>query len=377
MRGHSHAERQAMRIAAALTLAMLVVVAPTNGQLATSVPVVAAPGNESPSAAGEPVKDFPDQLWGVFQAKDNAHWFGSNGQGVYHYDGRTLVRFTTVHGLGGNHVRGVWEDHAGSILVHSVPGGIHRFDGRAFSAVPVADAAKSEWKLTADDLWFSAGQDTGAVYRYDGKSLHRLPLPKTETGEAWDARHPRSQYPNIKYRPYDVYSIFRDSRGHVWFGTSNLGACRYDGTSFAWVGTVEVNLGVNDSFGVRSIIEDRDGKFWFTTTRNRFAVDPSDAAQRGVVALSYRKEPGLAEDDPVGAFVAAVKDRNGDLWLATLGGGVYRYDGTRLSHYPVLHDGQPIWVASLYQDLQGALWLSTQEHGVYKLNGKVFERFKL
>ena len=57
-------------------------------------------------------------------------------------------------------------------------------------------------------------------------SLHRLAFPATAAGDAHNAAYPRSKYPNAKYSPYDVYTISKDSKGRLWFGTSNLGACR-------------------------------------------------------------------------------------------------------------------------------------------------------
>jgi ligand-binding sensor domain-containing protein len=329
---------------------------------------------------GDVVDALDRRMWIVFQSKDGAHWFGSNGQGLYRFDGKTIVRFTQEHGLGGNHVRGIQEDRSGRLHVCSEPGGVSRFDGRAFHPLRVADPSKSEWRLGPDDLWFSAGQDAGAVYRCDGEVVHRLPLPRTQRGEAFVARHPRALYPNMKYSPYDVYAVFQDSRGHVWFGTASLGVCRYDGTSFAWAAETEFGFGEHHSFGTRSIVEDRDGKFWFSSTLSRFEVhapSPSAPAERGTVALSYRKEPGFgAGADPFSVFTSAVKDKNGDLLLATLGAGVWRYDGARMTHHPVRHGDAAVWVSSIYRDRQDVLWVGTPEHGVYRFNGKTFEPFR-
>ena len=97
----------------------------------------------------------------VFQAKDGVHWFGSNGRGVYRFDGKTIVRFTTDHGLGGDHVQGIQGDRSGNIYVYSNPGGICRFDGRAFSTLRVADPSMNEWRLEPDDLWFPGAQESG------------------------------------------------------------------------------------------------------------------------------------------------------------------------------------------------------------------------
>ena len=138
--------------------------------------------------------------------------------------------------------------------------------------------AATEWKKEPDDLWFVGVQDSGVVYRYDGRTLHRLAIPRTKTGEEIIARYPRAKFPNIHHTPYDVYSILKDSKGDMWFGTGNLGALRFDGKSHAWISEKEHTL-LSDGpmFGLRSIIEDKDGKFWFTNTLHRYAIDRSAA----------------------------------------------------------------------------------------------------
>lgn len=91
--------------------------------------------------------------------------------------------------------------------------------------------------------------------------------------------------------------------------------------------------------------------------------------------------PGLAhradgEDEHYTFIISMTKDKAGDLWMATYGAGVWRYDGKALKHYPVLVDGEPITVFSIFCDRDGHLWLGTHEHGVCKFNGKSFEKVK-
>ncbi|MFO0784551.1 MAG: two-component regulator propeller domain-containing protein, partial [Phycisphaerales bacterium] len=337
----------------------------------------ASNGERSARALGETVAEVDPSYGGVFQDKDHNLWFSGGSQGVYRTDGKpggTITRFTSKDGLPSDQV-GEIQQHAptGDILL-STANGFCRFDGHAFTTLSAADPSKSEWRLQPDDLWFPAGQDTGAVYRYDGKVLHRLAFPKTKAGDA--ATLPRDQYPNAKYSPYDVYIIFKDSRGHIWFGTAILGACRYDGTSFAWFAKPGLDLG---SFGTRSIIEDKAGKFWFSSTLNRYAIDaiPASRDEHGDVAIKYHTEPGFGGDgDPFSVFMSAVKDKNGDIWMATLGAEVFRFDGLKLTKIPVEFKERAMFGIHVYKDRQDNLWLGSQKDGVYKLNGERFERFR-
>jgi ligand-binding sensor domain-containing protein len=339
---------------------------------ATAAPQAPAGGG----AKGEIVADIDPSYGGVFQDKDHNYWFSGGGQGVYRHDGETVTRFTTKDGLPSDQVGGIQQHAPTGYIILSTAEGFSRFDGRAFTTLSVADTSKSEWRLQPDDLWFPAGQNTGAVFRYDGKVLHRLTFPTTKAGDDHYAGLPRDKYPNAKYSPYDVYIIFKDSRGHVWFGTALLGASRYDGTSFAWLDEPGIEHG---GFGTRSIIEDKDGKFWFSGTLNRYAIDAIAAPpnEQGDVAIKYHTEPGVGEDkDPFSVFMSAVKDENGDLWVATLGAGVFRYDGSRMIQYPVAREEGAMFGISIYRDRQDNLWLGSQKDGVYKFNGKAFERFK-
>jgi hypothetical protein len=252
--------------------------------------------------------------------------------------------------------------------------GISRFDGQSFTTLSVsASSAATDWKLQPEDLWFVGPPDAGLVYRYDGKSLHRLEFPKTRAGDEHIAKHPRTTYPNIKSSPYDVYSIFKDSTGNLWFGTAILGVCRYDGKSFAWLLENELRHG---SFGTRSIIEDKDGRFWFCNTLHRYDVDLSDSA-----GPRFRKVEGIRDaNDPnrslIGGIMSSTVDGTGALWMATYGAGVWRYDGKSVTHYSVKDGDQAITLFTIHKDNQGVMWLGTHSAGAYKFNGKTFDKFR-
>lgn len=331
----------------------------------------------TPPTSGVSVSDIDKRIFVVFQAKDNAYWLGSDGQGVYRCDGKSIIQFTTAHGLAGNRVRSIQQDRSGAILISS-DGGVSRFDGQTLRVLNAVnkDPTLGLWKLQPDDLWMTGWQDEGVMYRYDGTDLHRLAFPKVKPGEDHIANFPRAQFPSMTFSPYDIYTTFTDSNGHLWFGSCCLGVCRYDGTSFEWAAKTEVGFPSDDSFGVRSIIQDKDGKVWFSTTINRFDIDANNSSNPSVNKLGLQKEAGIlgTNNRPV-YFLSSVKDKNGDLWLATYNDGIWRYDGSTMTHYPIKIGTEIVNVFTIYRDQQDNLWLGTHENGVYKFNGESFEKF--
>lgn len=333
-----------------------------------------ADNDQKPAVArGETVSELDKAILYVFQAKNKDYWFGSNDRGVYRYDGKTLVNFTMKDGLASNRIRGIQEDKAGNIYFTTYEG-ISQFGGRAITKLSVSTtSAATDWKMRPEDLWFVAGQDTGAVYRYDGKTLHRLTFPTTKAGDDHVAKYPRSKFPNAKYSPYDVYSIFADSKGKLWFGTATLGVCRYDGKSFAWLPETELR---NGSFGTRSIIEDKDGRFWFCDSLHRYEVDVRDKAGPKFEKRAGFRDPNDPKKAPIGGIMSSVVDKDGAMWMATYGTGVWRYDGKSVTYYPVKDGEKAITLFTIHKDTRGVLWLGTQSAGAYKFNGKTFEKFR-
>src|ERR1041385_3748732 len=100
-----------------------------NGQSTSQVNNSTRNDHNSIIAKGDTVTELGDSLWIVFQDKKNNYWFGSNGQGVYRYDGKNIIRFTTKDGLSSNSIRKIQEDKSGNIYFTTVDG-ISEFDGQ-------------------------------------------------------------------------------------------------------------------------------------------------------------------------------------------------------------------------------------------------------
>ncbi len=66
-----------------------------------------------------------------------------------------------------------------------------------------------------------------------------------------------------------------------------------------------------------------------------------------------------------------LKDRNGNLWMGTVGGGITRYDGKFFTHYTDAEGLLNNSVLSILEDRDGNLWFGT-EAGLCRFDGKFF-----
>jgi ligand-binding sensor domain-containing protein len=313
-------------------------------------------------AKGDTVNELGSSIMVIYQDKKNTYWFGSWKTGVYRYDGKNLINYTTKQGLYNNRVDDIKEDNYGNIYFTGChPNStITKFDGKSFTNVKATPS--NDWKLEANDLWLINAYQTEKVYRFDGNTFYELTLPK----------------PPKLNNPFEVYSIYKDTKGNIWFGTNPSGVCRYDGKSFEWITEEDVtefrNEGAN---GVRSITEDKNGDFWFNT-ENRYSVYDSVTLKNNkfytrhesIGSLDGKNTSGLKE------YLSTLRDNHNNLWFVTYRDGVWKYDGTKITHYTVQANSKDITLFSIYMVNNGDLWLGTEENGAYKFNGNSFDKFK-
>lgn len=313
---------------------------------------------------GDTVSKLSESIMVIFQDSNNVYWFGSWETGVYKYDGNELINYTTEHGLLDNRIDEIKEDNFGNIYFSSAnaTSRISKFDGKSFTMLNAVPS--DSWRLEPTDMWFKYSYgNTGKVYRYDGKTLFELKFPN----------------PPSLNNPFDIYSIYKDRKGNIWFGTNPVGVCRYDGKSFDWITEEDVtefrDEGAN---GVRSIVEDINGDFWFNT-EYRYSIYDTSTLNSNEFYSRHESIGGLdgKKDSALDEYLSTVIDDNNNLWFVTYRDGVWKYDGKKIKQYAIQEGFRNITLFSIYKDNKGDLWLGTHNNGAYKFNGVTFERFVL
>lgn len=274
--------------------------------------------NETPPGSPNttPNPQISEYIRQIFQDKNGNFWFGTNGDGVAHYDGDSLYYFSNEQGFDGQQITGITADQEGNIWFASDQGVI-KYDwstnpegGKRF--INYSDQQYFEgqrfWSIYVDsknNIW---GGSARGIFRFDGVNWRpfKVPYPEELKGEFLTEG--------------TSCSILEDSAGNLWFSTRGYGAFKYDGNKF---------------------------------TR-------------------YTKKDGLADDEVYDMF----EDRNGNIWFGTMNGGLSFFDGERFVNYHQFNssigDNE---VCIIYEDKAGNIWFSSEGFGVYRHDGKSFTNF--
>ena len=159
-----------------------------------------------------------------------------------------------------------------------------------------------------------------------------------------------------------VHRIFRDSKGFLWFGTSE-GISRYDGYEFQ----TYHEPGRPRQRRVRELIETRDGVFWTGTDEGVCRLNPG---QRRMVS----GQPILQCTKPADRAAVSVQrlfeDRAGEL-LAGTDAGLYRVNISNTApEFELIplgpRTGRQPGIFAVERDPSGGVWIGAT-NGLYRL----------
>lgn len=96
----------------------------------------------------------------------------------------------------------------------------------------------------------------------------------------------------------------------------------------------------------------------------------ADAQGRGFFA-TFTTDNGLALDQ----VFCSYKDKEGNLWFGTNGGGVSKYDGKTFTNYTTAHGLANNIIWCITEDHKGNIWFGTDGSGASKYDGKQFTNY--
>jgi len=329
--------------------------------------------------------DLPEvAVMTVFEDSRGLIWVGYWESGLYCRTSPDSKRFSHVNGLSNNTITGIFEDSLNELWVSTFSGVNHiRFKGDQYR-VEVLSAAE--------------GFTDGIVYGFS----------EDQTGKIWMATHDKGV---LTYHPERkqigqlsvedglpgnlVRFLFRDREGVLWLSCWGQGVASFKESPF-------VRFGIRDGKSPRSINDARyygndlitstnEGIFKFNgqqfevipglESKDRFGCIFYDS--KGVLWASSDKELFAHKDGKSDFFKqyldivphqirGITEDNNGDMWFASWGQYVTRYDGESFTRYNKGHQLNTSRFYTCFTDQDGRVWLGSAGEGVYYLDNNTF-----
>lgn len=207
----------------------------------------------------------------ALQDKEGNIWLGTNGEGLFRYDGKTFTNFSEKDGLDNHIIYALLQDAKGNIWIGTKTG-LCKYDGKTFSVISINTSNAAFLNLN------------------NGSS--------SQNG---------------------VWSMMQDKSGKIWFGTDNGVFC-FDGTKFSNFLTNEIintdNLHLKT---ILSFLEDKHGNMWFGSCIGEGLIRYDGKILSRISPKGYARTQYITED------------KNCNIWFSSIGKGMCRYDGKSIN----------------------------------------------
>ncbi|MCP4707797.1 MAG: hypothetical protein GY869_04160, partial [Planctomycetes bacterium] len=260
-------------------------------------------------------------------------WIGANS-GLYRYDGQQFHDYTDSLKLGNSNspktILDIYRDRSDRLWICCWDQGIWILEGTEFRQLPELAGLKGKliWRVFQDrmgNFWFAADD----LYKLEDGQL-RVFTSKQGLAKG------------------NARSVTEDNEGNIWIASYGGGISKLGRMLF-------VSYNEDDNLvekSISAICEGDDGAYWFGTTNSGVAYGVSGA-----------KLPGL---NP--RIKCIKKDKKGDIWVGTRGGGVSLVKRnivqTTLTTYDGLLSNN---INDVFIESDSTVWIATDE-GLYRVN---------
>ncbi|HOT14098.1 MAG TPA: two-component regulator propeller domain-containing protein [Bacteroidales bacterium] len=285
------------------------------------------------------IKQYPPatddmQVWKVLTDKQNNLWLGTNNAGIGRLYPDGISYMGTTAGLPSDFIYTIYQDNEKNLWYGTLTGGLIQFLGDHFSHFNKDDGL-------IDNVTSIIQQPDGTYYLGTTNGLYHLAFNKNK--------------PVIK--PFDrlggvkINSMLYDKNGYLWIGTGSHGVFAYRGNSLKiynsntglinnevvcifndsqnriWVGTIGgISIIKDDKFfsfdltqygfstnEIQCIAEDKNKAVWIATLDGLIKMKNNQM-------ISYDEQEGLFDKKTN----TLTSDYNGNIWVGTSGGTLYR-----------------------------------------------------
>ena len=327
---------------------------------------------------------------GVTSLAEDSHggvWIGSKS-GLNLWSSNNFTSFTVRDGLPDAYVAGVNVARSGTVWITTHVGMCRFINGRIAPYVFLTESQgrRPEYLGAYEDkrgnLW--AFGDTYLINLAAGKRFNYFRSPESASVriwslcEGWDGRlwigtsgRGLFCFQDDRFQPvilgqdrgpYDVRAICEDDEGNLWLGTSGGGLIQLRPQS---VSVLRAEQGLPDS-PATAMACDANGRVYIGLQRGGLFVGESGGFD------PVENSDALGAQNNISSMCVA---RDGTVWAATLGSGLYGLKNGREIHFTTADGLADDTVTAMCSDASGGIWFSAGIGDVCYFNGNSIAHF--
>jgi|GEM_PF-6844977 len=241
------------------------------------------------------------------------------------------------------------DDGEGKLWIGSFNKGIYSFDG--VNWIKTSDSTPSgiyDMMIANGDIWAAANGGLIRIPKFEYSNIQTLKYSDTISNFFW--------------------SVAYDSTGTVWVGsgdvTKTLLLAYKNGE---WKEIDCKSLG--EQSYIPAIVVDSKNRKWFIS-------DAGLSMYNDTTFVTYNH---TNSNLPITSFTHLEIDSKGNLWIGTVGFGLYKFDGTTFTNFSHINSVLPLGVifSAIAFDKNDIVWVGTESMGIFTFDGTNWAQFNL
>lgn len=276
----------------------------------------------------------------IFEEASGKMWLGRKDGVMVCIDGPKIVKYTIPLAFNGQ-ITSIVQDSEGDLWFAVYGKGVVKYNNSKFYAVNANDDLLSNrvnhlLRDKTGNIWFSTITD--GIIKYTENGISNLFGYHANKGQF-------------------VYSVAEDRKNKtLWYGLYDFGLVRYDGTNYYRLNNDRLLNAM-----IYTLYCDKRGRLWVAVYGGVIRIE-------GAIATYFLASDDIYLNEPT----TITEDHSGHIWVGTYGGGVLKFDDTRLIYYGEEHGLSTYYVSSIIETKDNTMWVGFYNGEVTKIkDGKI------
>ncbi len=267
-------------------------------------------------------------VFNIYEDSEHNLWFSTLGNGIFKYDGKTVINYTEKDGLATNYAYSVMEYKKG-VYWFLLVSGLYELNNGIIKPINPANFKDvngvNYYSFFKNDTCIWLGSNRGII-RIDNKVQEFTQKNGLLNNEIW--------------------KIYSDREKNLWFASKENGVSELANECFFM-------YPYNKDFlpdVARKIFQSKDDRCWIASDKGLIVINGSEVN-------SYNRKDWNSGSDKV---TAITEEKNGNIWIGTSDEGLIKYNGKQFTRTQGNDNSKINQILDIYIDKKGEILLATK-----------------